>query len=109
MHVDGAAVVALKREVIANRLRHLQYAECEWLARYADVSSIRCELHEDARIRAAFVKLPRGMQKARAVPYRRRHLQCIAQVPAQSLQQLVVLGSLLNVAEQRDVISATGA
>ena len=59
---------------------------------------VACNLQEHAAVWAAFIGLPRGMQKARAKAEARRGAQPVADQPAHMLQRLAVRGAVVVVA-----------
>ena len=67
VHVQRAAARLIERRHVAERLRQLEDAEGERLAGYRHVGARRGEDQEDARVRAALVQLPGGVQVARTV------------------------------------------
>src|SRR6266404_2728035 len=110
MNANCPAVTARKRLKIAERLGLFQHAERKWLVRQRHIDSIvGCHLYEHAGRRPSLVKLPRRMQEARSVASRRRNVQRISQMRSNTLNKLLMLGSLLNVIKHRYVVACTCA
>src|SRR5581483_9745566 len=79
VHANRTPVPLRQRLEIPQRLRLLQHAKCELLARQRHILRIiRNELHKHAAVRTALVQLSRGMQEPRPVSGRRRHARFIA-------------------------------
>src|SRR5947209_3689701 len=106
MKTDCAAIPFLQRRKIAERLGLLEHAERVWLVGDLHLRRVFVrQLYEDAVRRSALVQLSGRVKEARAVAGRRCDAQLIAQRGANLPQDVVVLVSLLNVSEQRDVIT----
>src|SRR5205085_10573362 len=105
METDCAAVTFFQRRKISERLRLLEHAERVRLARNLQVCRILIrQLNEEAVFGAAFVQLPRRMQKSWAIARGRCYVKLVAQSGANLTKKAVVLVPFLNVSEERYVI-----
>src|SRR5258708_39752625 len=110
MNPNRTAVTAGERLKIAERLGLLQRAERERLARQGQLDGVvGGHLNEHGARRAAFVKLAGRMQETRSITGRRRDVKRIAKVSSNSLNQFLVLSSLLNVIEHGDIVACVCA
>src|SRR5438093_1379719 len=90
VHADRAAVALSQAEEVAECLCRLEHPERVGLA--GDRQILRIvgrDLNEDSRVRPTLVQLPGGMEKARTIAERRRHLLLIPHPQPDRLQRLV--------------------
>src|SRR5258705_8894869 len=106
MQTNRAAMTARKRLKIAQRLRLLQYAKRERFIRERHIYNVvRSHLNEHAARRSAFMELSSRVEEARPIAGGCRHVQRIAKVSANRLNQVFVLRRLHDVIEHRDVVA----
>src|SRR5438034_4856220 len=90
VQADRATVALAQAQKVAERLGRFEHAERVGLARDRQVLRvIGSDLNEDSRVRPTLVQLPGGMEKARTIAERRRHLLLIPHPQPDRLQRLV--------------------
>src|ERR1039458_5164957 len=109
MDAEGAAVALGQNREISAGLGCLHYAEGIFLLRYLQVRRVVAgDLQEDSTVGAAFVALPRGMQKARAKAEAGRSFLAIPYAHAQCLQKRLVLGIHLDICQHSKIEIRSG-
>src|SRR5690349_2459334 len=107
MDAQGPSLALCQYLEIPACLRSLHDAECVFLSRHRQVSSIVTgDLQQYSTIRPAFVSLSGGVQETRAKTETRCHASAVAYRMAHLLQALFMLTVHLNIGEQSKVIAS---
>src|SRR5437016_122500 len=106
MDTQGPPLALRQHLKISTRLCSLDNAECVFLSRHRQVSSVIAgDLQEHSAIWSAFVSLSSGVQKTRAKAEACCYAPAVAHCMAHLLQALFMLTVHLNISEQSKVIT----
>src|SRR5437764_1621764 len=106
MDTQGPPLALRQHLKISTCLRSFHNAECVFLFRHRQVSSVIArDLQEHPAIRSAFISLSGGVQETRAKAKARCDASTVAHCMAHLLQAFFMLTVHLNVGEQGKVIT----